>query len=122
MRSIRLVSLGLVLISSLWFATFAAAEGEGYAAHGTVESVDAAAGTVTIDHEDIPGLMMGMTMKFEVSDPKVLVGVAPGHVVDFRVRKDGERYRVTMIRAARERPGGHEGMGDMKGKMAPVGK
>lgn len=121
-RSRRLVSLGLALVSFLWFGVSAAAEGDGYAAHGTVKSVDAAAGTVTIDHEDIPGLMMGMEMKFEVSDPKVLAGVVPGQVVDFRVQKDGERYLVTEIRAAMERPGGHEGMGDVKGPKAPAGK
>jgi Cu/Ag efflux protein CusF len=111
----------LALISFLWFGVFAAAEGGGYAAHGTVKSVDAVAGTVTIDHEDIPGLMMGMTMKFEVSDPKMLVGVVPGRVVDFRVRKDGERYLVTEIRLVAEHPDGHEGTGPINGRMAPAG-
>jgi len=113
MRKKLLATLGLILASSLSLATWAAGEGE-YAAQGTVKSVDAGAGTVTIDHEDIPGLMMGMTMEFAVSDPEVLRGVAPGQVVDFRVRKAGEKLIVTEIRpaASDETPGGH---GMMKG-------
>ena len=62
---------------------------------------------MTIDHEDIPGLMMGMTMTFSVSDPGVLRGVEPGQVIDFRVRKDGSRYVVTEIRPAS--PGARRG-------------
>ena len=113
MRKGLLVTLGLALSSLLSLATWATDEG-GYAGHGTVKSVDAPAGTVTIDHEDIPGLMMAMTMEFSVSDPEILRGVAPGQAVDFRVRKDGDKYVVTEIRPAAtgETPGGH---GMMKG-------
>lgn len=108
MRKGLLATLGVVFASALSLVAWAADE-VGYAAHGTVESVDAAAGTVTIDHEDIPGLMMGMTMTFSVSDPGVLRGVAPGQVIDFHVRKDGRRYVVTEIRpsAPGEPRGGH---------------
>jgi hypothetical protein len=68
-----------------------------------------------IDHEDIAGLMRGMTMKFSVSDPELLRGNASGQVIDFRVHKDGNQYVVTEIRlaAAGEHPGGHGTM--MKG-------
>lgn len=119
MRKGLLVSFGLALVSVLWVAALAAAEDGGHAAHGTVKIVDVAAGTVTIDHEDIPGLMTGMAMKFIVTDPKVLSGVEPGQVVDFRVRKEGDRYLVSEIRASAVSRGGHRGM---KGMMAPAGK
>ncbi|MGH7288288.1 MAG: copper-binding protein [Myxococcota bacterium] len=66
---------------------------------GVVVSVDAAKGEITLDHEDIPGLMMGMTMTFH-ADPTLLAGVEPGQQVDFRVREEGGRYVVTAI----ERP------------------
>jgi len=118
MPRVLLLTLGVVLASALSFAAWAADEGA-HAAHGTVKSVNAAAGTVTIDHEDIPGLMMGMTMTFSVPEPEVLRGVEPGQVIDFRVRKDGDRYIVTEIRpaAAGASPGGHEKMnhGMMRG-------
>jgi len=67
---------------------------------GVVVSVDAAKGRVTLDHEDIPGFMKGMTMTFH-ADPTVLAGVEPGQEVDFRVREEGGRYVVTAIEARR---------------------
>ncbi len=113
MRMGLLATLGVVLASVLSFAAWSADEAD-YAGHGMVKSVDASAGMVTIDHEDIPGLMMGMTMTFSVSDPELLRGVTPGQVIDFRVRKDGSRYVVTEIRpaAGREPRGGHGMMED----------
>ena len=68
--------------------------------HGVVVSVDAAKGEVTLDHEDIPGLMKGMTMTFQ-ADPSLLGGVAAGQEVDFRVREEGGRYVVTRIEPRR---------------------
>lgn len=115
LRKKLLVALGLAFVSSFPFATWAADQ-EGYAAHGVVKRVDSSNGTVTIDHEDIPGLMMAMTMEFEVSDPSILHGVSPGQAVDFRVLKEGDRYVVTEMHpaAAGETPGGR---GKMKGEM-----
>lgn len=72
-------------------------EGETYAAQGRVESVDPERGTVTIDHEDIPGLMKAMTMTFEVADRAILEDVSVGQAIDFRIRKDADRYVVTEI-------------------------
>ena len=63
-----------------------------YRGHGLVKHADATAGTVTIDHEKIPGLMMGMTMEFRVSDPEMLEGIAPGQAVDFRLRDEDGRF------------------------------
>ena len=68
--------------------------------HGVVVSVDAAQGEVTLDHEDIPGLMMGMTMAFQ-ADPKLLAGIQAGQEVDFRVREEGGRYVVTALEPRR---------------------
>ena len=55
---------------------------------------------MTLDHEDIPGLMKGMTMTFH-ADPSLLGGVAAGQEVDFRVREEGGRYVVTRIEPRR---------------------
>jgi Cu/Ag efflux protein CusF len=86
-----------VLALVLAFAGCAAADHPG---HGVVVSVDVAKGEITLDHEDIPGLMKGMTMTFE-AEPALLPGVAAGQEVDFRVREEAGRYVVTAIEARR---------------------
>ena len=82
-----------VLALVLAFAGCAAADHPG---HGVVVSVDVAKGEITLDHEDIPGLMKGMTMTFH-ADPSVLSGVEAGQKVDFRVREEAGRYVVMVI-------------------------
>ena len=50
---------------------------------GTVVAVDAAAGTITLDHEPMPEIgWPGMTMDFE-ADPALLPGVKAGDKVAF---------------------------------------
>jgi Cu/Ag efflux protein CusF len=66
---------------------------------GTVSGVDAEKGEITLDHGDIPGIMMAMTMTFPVSDKKMLEGLAPGAKVEFDVDASGAEPRVTAIRA-----------------------
>ncbi len=63
---------------------------------GVVMSVDAAKGEVTLDHEDIPGLMKAMKMTFQ-ADPALLTGVEAGQRVEFRVRYEDGRYELTAI-------------------------
>lgn len=94
----RLLAGALAFIVAAGLSLSASAAADVYEAHGVVKSADPAAKTVTIEHDDIPGLMMGMTMTFSVSDPDVLRGVEPGQVVDFRVRQDEGGYVVTEIR------------------------
>jgi protein SCO1/2 len=57
--------------------------GKRYELHGRVVAVDAAARQLTIAHRDIPGLMEGMTMPFQVSDRDTWVfkSIAPGDQV-----------------------------------------
>ncbi|HZI17165.1 MAG TPA: SCO family protein [Pyrinomonadaceae bacterium] len=52
-----------------------------YDLKGTVVSVERAKGTVTIDHEEIPGYMPAMRMPFPVKDADVLASFEPGDVV-----------------------------------------
>ena len=73
--------------------------GDEATSRGSVVAVDAAKGEVTIDHEDIPGLMKAMTMTFE-ADPALLAGIEAGQRVEFRVRYEGGRYEVTRIAAS----------------------
>lgn len=54
--------------------------GKRYPVTGKVVAVDASKGTVTLDHEDIPGMMRAMEMEFKAA-PEVLSSVAPGDAV-----------------------------------------
>ena len=67
---------------------------------GSVVAVDAAAGEITLDHGEIPGVMGAMKMSFPVSDPKMLEGVEPGETVEFDVEYRGGMYTVQDIRPA----------------------
>jgi protein SCO1/2 len=67
---------------------------EVFDAHGVVQDVNREHHQVVIAHEAIPGLMPAMTMSFDVPDPKVLDGLAPGQAIDFQVAFDGSSYRV----------------------------
>jgi len=57
--------------------------GQRYDLQGRVVAVDASARQLTIAHRDIPGLMEGMTMPFQVSDKDTWVfkSIAPGDQV-----------------------------------------
>jgi protein SCO1/2 len=54
--------------------------GKRYELQGRVVAVDPAASEITIAHEDVPGLMKGMTMPFQVSarDQWIFKNIAPG--------------------------------------------
>jgi Cu/Ag efflux protein CusF len=67
---------------------------------GSVVAVDPAAGEITLDHGEIPGVMGAMKMSFPVSDPKILEGVQPGQSVEFDVEHRGGMYTVKAIRPA----------------------
>ena len=89
-----------------WLVAFAlvlalACGGSDPAGRGVVVSVDRVNGGITLDHEEIPGLMMAMTMTFR-ADPALLAGIEVGQQVDFRVREEGVGdYVLTAIEARR---------------------
>ena len=66
-----------------------------YEAKGKVVNVAPDQSAVTLDHEDIPGLMKAMQMKFPVSDPKVLDGIQAGDQVQGHLRAGVGGYVVT---------------------------
>ena len=68
-----------------------------YEIKGKVVAVDPGKPAVTLDHEDIPGLMKGMEMEFAVSDPKVVEGLKPGDLVQGRLRKGESGFVITQL-------------------------
>ena len=53
---------------------------------------------VTIDHQDIPGLMAAMTMTFAVKDRAVLEGVEAGDAIEFTLVRSADGLHITRIR------------------------
>lgn len=68
-----------------------------YDVKGTVVSLDRDKKAVTLDHEDIPGLMKAMKMEFAVDDAKVLDGLTAGDAVTGKLKADGGNYVVTSL-------------------------
>ena len=71
--------------------------GKVYDIKGKVVAVDAEKKTVTLDHEDIPGLMKAMKMDFKVEDEKILAGLKAGDAVHGKLKADGGNYVVTSL-------------------------
>ncbi|WP_294539844.1 copper-binding protein [uncultured Rhodoblastus sp.] len=63
---------------------------------GAITGIDAGAGEVSIDHEEIPGLMSAMEMAYQARPPKVLEGLKAGDRVEFDV--DGKTLTILAIR------------------------
>jgi len=77
----------------------AAAAAVGHKGRGSVESLDAKAGTVSLNHGAIESLKWpAMTMEFKVANPALLAGLKPGARVSFEFveRQPGE-WVVTSI-------------------------
>jgi Cu(I)/Ag(I) efflux system membrane fusion protein len=71
----------------------APSSGVGHQGKGSVDSVDAKAGSVTLNHEAIASLKWpAMTMEFKVANPSLLSGLKPGTRLSFEIveRQAGE--------------------------------
>lgn len=65
---------------------------------GTVTQVDAAAGTITINHGAIEAISWpAMTMQFTAENPAVLQGIAVGDTVSFELKSATETSVVTAV-------------------------
>ena len=68
-------------------------KGAGHQAEGTVDSVDAKAGTVSLSHGPVPSLKWpAMTMEFKAANASLLQGLKPGAkiAIEFIERQPGE--------------------------------
>ena len=69
----------------------------GYDIKGKVTDLAPAKPAVTLDHEDIPGLMKAMTMEFRVEDAKLLEGLHVGDLVQGRLKKTESGLVLTRL-------------------------
>ena len=68
-----------------------------YEVKGKVVAVDAEKKSITLDHEDIPGLMKAMKMKFTLAGPKVAEGLQPGDRVEGHLQVKAGEYVITHL-------------------------
>jgi Cu(I)/Ag(I) efflux system periplasmic protein CusF len=65
---------------------------------GKITAIDAAAGTVTLDHQPIPSVGWdAMTMAFTAADPAMLKDLKVGDAVSFELKSAMEKTVVTKI-------------------------
>jgi Cu/Ag efflux protein CusF len=70
--------------------------------NGVVTEVDQAAGTVTLDHDEIPNLpMAAMTMAYPVKDRAMLKGLKAGDKVKFEAEEVDGQPKVVEIEKAK---------------------
>jgi protein SCO1 len=72
----------------------AAGEVKTFSIHGKIVSVDAAKGSVLLDHEAVPGFMEAMTMTYKLKDKTVVSELHPGDRITAKllVRKGPDGY------------------------------
>jgi protein SCO1/2 len=61
-----------------------------YQMHGTVISIDKDKKQVVVDHGEIPGFMMAMTMGYAVKAPNLLESLAPSDIINADVVVNGD--------------------------------
>jgi Cu/Ag efflux protein CusF len=65
-----------------------------------VTKINLEAGSIELDHEDIPGIMPKMLMEFYVKDKKMLDGLKVGDNVDFTLEENkGQEMLIKLSKA-----------------------
>ena len=83
--------------SSKAFAPADTAEIKTYKSIGVIKSIDADAGKITVDHEEIPGYMAAMEMTEAVSDAKMLEAVKAGDKIEFEMQRTNANLLITKL-------------------------
>ncbi len=93
-----------------------------YSARGVVRGVLPDEGQVTVEHEEIEGLMPAMTMNFDVPDPELLAKLEPGQAIDFALRRRGGLYQIVGVHVMGEVAPGEDPLAKLKqpAQVAPA--
>ena len=98
--------LGLIVLPVLFFLAGCTGGGTGqqkaasekqYDIKGKVVAVAPDKGAVTLDHEEIPGLMKAMKMEYHVANPKELEGLKPRDQIQGRLKAESGKYTITHL-------------------------
>jgi mono/diheme cytochrome c family protein len=72
-------------------------EKQTYNSVGVIKKLDATAGKVTLDHQDIPGYMSAMVMSYTVAQPNLMDGLEVGDQVSFVLERTGENVAIARM-------------------------
>jgi protein SCO1/2 len=75
-----------------------------YQATGLVVRVDPAGSTLTVSHDEVPGVMDAMVMPFTVRNPASVAAVRPGDRVGFRLVVGKEASHIDRVRLLNAAP------------------
>ena len=74
-------------------------KGQKHVAKGTVKSLDAKAGTVTLDHEPVKSMNWpAMSMAFKVQDKALMGKLGQGKTVEVDFEQRGKDYVITGVK------------------------
>ena len=68
-----------------------------YRGIGVVTEIDKEAGTITISHQEIPGFMAAMTMRFPVKEKNLLKEIVLQDSIHFTITKAETEYFLSQI-------------------------
>ena len=89
-ESRRRTCLSLLLLVPALLLAGCQSEPREYSVHGEIEGILEDGKVLLIKHEEIPGYMQAMTMKFEVADPSKTPALSVGDLVGFTLVTDGD--------------------------------
>jgi Cu/Ag efflux protein CusF len=69
-----------------------------YDIQGKIAALGSDKRSVTLDHEDIPGLMRAMKMQFLIVDPRILEGLQVGDQVRGKLQVESGKYMITELK------------------------
>ena len=72
--------------------------GNPYGLRGVIREIQSDGKVLVIEHQAFPGWMEGMTMPFELKDPKLGAGLKKGDKVEFTLSADESGYPLTAIK------------------------
>jgi len=103
--TVAIVRTAITLLVATSATLCACVRAQQYELRGQVLAVDRGRQEVTIKHEDIRGLMPGMTMPFKVSPPTLLDGLEAGDLVEGSLTvKESTGYLTSLKRIGHEAP------------------
>jgi protein SCO1 len=89
---------GLILAAvALWGCSGRREAGSGHEVHGKLMAIAADRSSVTVEHDEIEGLMPAMTMEFPLASGDLVDGVSPGAEVQMRLETEPS-WRITALR------------------------
>ena len=95
-------------------------ESGGTISRGKVVAINAAENVIVLDHEEIPGIMMAMTMGFAVAEPALFEGLEVGDAVEFEIEQKQQGLTIVAIKKIDASELGDLGQSSYEGKAKVV--